>query len=71
MKKTMLVTSLQERALTWYIRYCTDNPMATLADIQTALNKEFSKPKFEVQLIVGFKEIVMKLARHLGIWIRD
>ena len=29
-------------------------------DIQTALNKEFSRPKSEVQLIVGFKEIMMK-----------
>jgi len=31
-----------------------------LAKIQTALNKEFSMPKSEVQLIVEFKEIMMK-----------
>ena len=31
MKKEMLVTSLQECALTWYIKYCIDNPMVALA----------------------------------------
>jgi len=35
--------------------------MASLADIHTTLNKEFSRPKSEVQSIVGFKEIMMKL----------
>ncbi len=55
MKKETLVVSLQEHALTWYIKYYTDNLMAVLADIQTALNKEFNRPKFEVKLIVGFK----------------
>ena len=34
--------------------------MASLADIQIALNKEFSRPKSEAQSIVGFKEIMMK-----------
>jgi len=29
-------------------------------DIQIALNKEFSRPKYEAQLIVRFKEIMMK-----------
>ena len=60
MKKEALVTALQETALTWYIKYCTDNLMASLADIQTALNKEFSRSKSEAQSIVGFKDIMMK-----------
>jgi len=31
-----------------------------LADIQTMLKKEFSRPKSEAKSIVGFKEIMMK-----------
>jgi len=34
--------------------------MSTLADIQTVLNKEFSRTMSKVQSIVGFKEIMMK-----------
>ncbi len=45
----------------WYIKYCTDNPTVALADIQTALNKEFSRPNSKPQSIVGFKEMMMKL----------
>lgn len=59
MKKETLLTSLQERVLTCYIKYYTDNPMATLVDIQTALNNEFSRTKSKSQSIVGFKEIMM------------
>ena len=60
MKKATLVTSLQERTLTWYIKYHIDNSMDSLANIQNMLNKEFNKPKSEAQSIVGFKEIMMK-----------
>ena len=60
-KKVTLVSALQDRALTWYIKYSNDNLTARVADIQATLNKEFSRPKSEVQPIVGFKEIVMKL----------
>lgn len=60
MKKETLVTYLQDCALTWYINYYTDNATAVLADIQTVLNKEFNRPKSEVKLIVGFKEIIIK-----------
>jgi len=35
--------------------------MSALVDIQTLLNKEFSRPKSEEQSIVGFKEITLKL----------
>lgn len=59
MKKETLVTTLQERPLMWYIKYCTDNPMAALEDIQTVLTKEFSRPKYEEKPIDGFKEIMM------------
>lgn len=48
-KKAQLVTTLQDRELTWYIKYCTDNPTAMLAETQQALNKEFRKLKSEVQ----------------------
>lgn len=60
MKKEILASDSQECALNWYMKYCTDNPMSVLVDIHTAMNKEFSRPKFEVQSIVGFKEIMMK-----------
>ena len=45
---------------TWYNKYCTDNPMSALVDIQAALNKEFSRTKSEAQSIIGFKEITMR-----------
>lgn len=60
MKKVTLVSALEDRALTWYIKYSNENLNTTLADILTTLNKEFSRPKLEVQSIVGFKEIAMK-----------
>jgi len=47
MKKAMLVSTLQDRMLMWYIKYFTDNSMSMLVYIQTMLNKEFSRPKFE------------------------
>ena len=37
-KKETLINALQDRALTWYIKYYNDNPNA-------ALNREFSRPK--------------------------
>lgn len=58
-KKATLVSALQDRALTWYIKHSNDNPNAGIADIQVVLNKEFSRPKSETRLIIGFKEIVM------------
>jgi len=60
-KKAQLVTTLQDHALTWYIKYCSDNPLASLADTKAILNKEFSKPKSNLKSIVGFKEIVMRV----------
>ena len=38
-KKAMLVSALQDRTLTWYIKYYTDNPLASLADTQIVMNK--------------------------------
>jgi hypothetical protein len=59
-KKETLVSDLQECALTRYIKYYTDNSTSALANIQTTLNKEFSRPKSEAQSIVGFDEITMR-----------
>lgn len=58
-KKSTLVSELQDHALTWYIKHSNDHPNAGIAEIQTALNREFSKPKSETQSIIGFKEIAM------------
>jgi len=58
-KKAKLVSALQDHALTWYIKYSSDNLNARVAYIQEALNREFSRPKYEVQSIMRFKEITM------------
>ena len=58
-RKATLVSTLQDRALTWYIKYFNDNPNARVADIQTTLNREFIRPNSEALSIVGFKEITM------------
>lgn len=47
MNKAHLVTVLQDRDLTWYIKYSATNPNATLAETKTALNAEFRKSKLE------------------------
>jgi len=54
-KNAMLVSTLQDHALTWYIKNSIDHPSAGIIEIQNELNKEFSKPKLETQLIIGFK----------------
>lgn len=46
---------------TWYINYCYDNPLASLAEAKVALNKEFNKLMFYSQSVVGFKEIVVRV----------
>lgn len=58
--KVHLVTSLQDRVLTWYIKYCADHPLAMLADTKDALNKEFINHKSNLHSIIGFKEITMR-----------
>ena len=37
--KVHLVTALEDRALTWYIKYCVDHPLAMLANTKDALKK--------------------------------
>jgi len=58
-KKATLVSVLQDFSLTWYIKNSNDHLDAGIAEIQNALNWEFSRPKSETQLILGFKEIMM------------
>jgi len=43
--KAMLVSALQDRALTWYIKHSNDNPNVGIIDIQAALDRGFSRPK--------------------------
>ena len=62
-KKATLVSALQDRALMRYIKHSNDNPDTAIADIQDALNKEFSRPKSKTQSIIGFKEITMLLGK--------
>lgn len=58
-KKAILVSALQDQVLTWYMKYSSINPMTGIEDIHTELKKEFSQPKSEAQMVVGFKEITM------------
>lgn len=44
-KKATLVSALQDRALTWYMKYSSDHPTKDITTIQEALNKEFGCPK--------------------------
>lgn len=60
MKKSTLGSALQDPALTWDFKYSIYNQTSMLADIQAALNKEFSRPKSKAQSLVGLKEITMK-----------
>lgn len=60
-KKATLVSVLQDHPLTWYIKHSNDYLNAGISEIHTALNREFSRPKSETQLIIGFKYIVMLL----------
>ena len=46
-KKLTLVSALQDRALTWYIKYSNDSLNVRVADIQIVLNREFNRPKSE------------------------
>lgn len=62
-KKATLVSTLQEYALTWYIKHSNNHPNAGIIEIQNALNKEFSWLKSETQSIIKFKEIVMLLGK--------
>ena len=58
-KKDTLVNMLQDQALTWYIKHSNDHPNAGITEIQATLNREFSRPKSEIQSIIEFKEITM------------
>jgi len=58
-KKVILVSTLQDRALTWYMKYSGINPTTGIADIHKELKNEFSWPKSESQSVVGFKDITM------------
>ena len=45
MKKAYLFIVLHDKALNWYINFCTDRPGATMEETQKVLNNEFKKPK--------------------------
>lgn len=51
--------------MTWYIDFCSDNPLASLANTKAILNKDFSKPKYNSQSVVVFKEIIMRVNETL------
>lgn len=60
-KKATLVSMLQDRTLTWYIKHSKNHLNVGIEHIQIALNREFSQLKSETQSIIIFKEISMLL----------
>ena len=59
-KLVQLVTTLRERALTWYMKYTSAVTTAvprTLVQVRTAMIKEFKKPIFVSQCITELKDI--------------
>ena len=55
-KLVQLATTFRERALTWYMKYTVAHNR-TLAEVKTAMIKEFKKPKSESQCITELKDI--------------
>lgn len=60
-KKVQLVTTLQDRVLTWYIKFYQDKPSTMLVETQQAFSSEFKKPKSQAQCVTEFKEIHQKV----------
>jgi len=56
----ILAINIGNSSITWYIKYCINNPLASLVDTHTTLKREFNKPNSETQLVIGFKEIIMR-----------
>ena len=54
-KLVQLATTFRDRALTWYMKY-TAGHNRTLAQVRTAMIKEFKKPKSESQCIRELKD---------------
>ena len=71
MKKATLVTTLHEHALTCYIKYCTDNPMSMLRDIQTTWIRNSVDLSLKRKQLWDSKTSWWSLVRNPGIWIRD
>ena len=69
LKKVQLVITLQDRALSWYIKYITTHPIVSLKDTKGALNNEFKKPKSQAQYVTEVKEIKQVNDEH-GILIK-
>ena len=61
LKKAWLVTTLKDRALSWYIKYSTTHPTASLKETKDALNNEFKNPNSQAQCVTEVKEIKQKV----------
>lgn len=55
MKKAQLVTTLQDRALSWCLKYFSTHPTVMLKDMKDALNNEFKNPKSQAQSVIKVK----------------
>ena len=64
-KRAQLVTYFRDRALTWFVNFSSIQNHA-LADIKSAMIKEFKKPKSESQCITELKEIQQR--RGESVW---
>ena len=57
LKKEKLVTTLQDKALSWYIKYSINHQFASLKNTKDALHNEFWNVKSQAQFVNEIKEI--------------
>ena len=57
LKKVKMVTTLQDTALRWCIKYSSSHSNATLDETKTMLNNEFKNPNSLAQSLTKVKEI--------------
>ena len=57
-KRAQLTTTFRDKALTWFMKFSSSAQQPkTIKEIKDELNKEFKKPKSELQCITELKEI--------------
>ena len=63
MNSNKMVTTFRDQALNWYMKF-SGGQAKTLGEIQTALIKEFKKPKSESQCIIKLNEIKQMVGEY-------
>lgn len=67
-------TTFRDNTLAWYMKHMVTTlagQTRTLDDIKRDMLKEFQKPKFESQCIIGIEEIKQQVGNQCGIMIKE